>query len=149
MTRRVETDADWAAARAIRQRVFVEEQACPEDEEWDAFDWPEDRGRTCRHLLLEAGGVAVGTARWRPVDGVAKLERFAVVPEARGRGLGGRLVEAAMADARAAGYERMAMHAQAHLQAWYERYGFEAEGPVFAEAGIDHVKMAWPARRGA
>ena len=135
----------WEAVRAIRQRVFVDEQACPPEEEWDAHDWPEDHGRTCRHLLALADRRPVGTARWRAVSWNgkewAKLERFAVLPHARGLGYGRALVQAAMADARAAGHARLMLSAQDHLRSFYAAWGFQPRGEVFMEAGIPHVKM--------
>jgi predicted GNAT family N-acyltransferase len=135
----VENEADWAAARAIRQRVFVEEQACPPEEEWDEHD------ATARHLLGLVGEAPAACSRWRVVDyaggPVAKLERFAVLPEFRGAGHGRQMVEAAMADAQRAGHERFAMHAQAHLERFYASLGFRTEGEGFMEAGIPHVKM--------
>ncbi|HET6566455.1 MAG TPA: GNAT family N-acetyltransferase, partial [Rhodothermales bacterium] len=85
-----------------RQRVFVEEQACPPEEEWDAYD------ETSRHLLGIEGDRPVATARWRvvPWEGgpAAKLERFAVLAEARGRGLGRALVGHVIQDAEQAGF---------------------------------------------
>jgi predicted GNAT family N-acyltransferase len=144
--RTVEDEAGWAQARAIRQRVFVEEQACPPEEEWDAHDWPADQGRTCRHFLGVVGETPVATARWRVVDEkgrqAAKLERFAVLPEHRGRGLGRQLVAAVLADAVAAGHTRLVLHAQAHLEGLYAGFGFERSGEPFEEAGIPHVPMA-------
>jgi len=143
--RPVLSDAEWAHARAIRQRVFVEEQACPPEEEWDAHDWPDDRGRTCRHLLGWLDGAPVAAARWRPVEKptgkAVKLERFAVLPELRGRGLGREMIAAALADARAAGHTRFVLHAQAHLEGLYAGFGFVREGEPFWEAGIPHVRM--------
>ena len=142
------TEADWAEARAIRQTVFVEEQACPPEEEWDAHDAPERRGRTAHHLLARVDGAPAGCARWRPVtDGdatqvrVAKLERFAVLVPFRGTGLGRALVARAVADARAAGHDRLVLHAQSHLEAFYAGFGFRPVGARFWEAGIEHVKM--------
>ncbi|MEL6616662.1 MAG: GNAT family N-acetyltransferase [Bacteroidota bacterium] len=148
--RPVETDADWAAARALRQRVFVEEQECPPEEEWDAHDWPEGRGGDCRHLIGTASDETapheiVGVCRWRPVEiggeRWAKLERFAVAPEARGHGYGRALVTAALADARTHGHSRFILYAQDHLRAFYQSWGFSTSGDVFWEAGLPHVKM--------
>lgn len=140
------TEADWQAVRAVRQRVFVEEQACPPEEEWDAHDAPEARGVTVHHLLAERDGRPVGCARWRLTgDGAAataKLERFAVVPEARGSGLGRALVARALADARAAGLRRFVLHAQTYVAGLYASFGFRPVGGPFDEAGIEHVKMA-------
>ncbi|MDX1532528.1 MAG: GNAT family N-acetyltransferase [Rhodothermales bacterium] len=143
--RPVRTGPDWAAARALRQRVFVEEQACPPEEEWDAHDLPEARGRTCHHLLGFVGDEAVAVARWRPVKhagrSAAKLERFAVRASWRGHGLGRAMVAATLEAARAAGHRRFVLHAQAHLQRLYEAFGFRPVGDVFEEAGIPHVTM--------
>lgn len=145
IVRRIESDADWQAARRIRTRVFIEEQACPPEEEWDAYDAPEARGTTCHHLLGVVDGEPVAVARWRPVthDGerMAKLERFAVLPAWRGRGLGRAMVAATIADARAAGFVAFVLHAQAHLEGLYASFGFVPVGGRFEEAGIPHVLM--------
>ena len=137
--RLVETDADRRSAMEIRRRVFIEEQSCPPEEEWDGLD-----GES-HHALGLIGGRPVATARWREVrhegQTSAKLERFAVLPEARGRGLGHDLVSFVMADARRRGHRRLLLHAQAHLQDFYGSLGFQRRGEVFEEAGIPHVEM--------
>ena len=136
------TEADWQAVRAIRETVFVHEQACPPEEEWDAFDAPERRGADVHHLLGTVGAEAAACARWRPTEGgVAKLERFAVLVPFRGRGLGRSVVLAALAHAQASGFSRFALHAQVHLEALYASFGFVPQGDLFWEAGIEHVKM--------
>jgi len=137
--RPVATDDDWQGARAVRQRVFVEEQNCPPEEEWDAHD------ATSRHLIGCAEGSIVATARWRTVthDGraMAKLERFAVLPAHRGCGYGRQMVQAAIDDAQAAGVEAFVLHAQAHLETFYASFGFQSTGYRFEEVGIPHVEM--------
>ncbi|RMH66811.1 MAG: GNAT family N-acetyltransferase [Bacteroidetes bacterium] len=137
--RPVTSPSGWEQARMIRQRVFVEEQACPPEEEWDAYD------ETSRHVVAWQGAEPVGTARWRAVryDGrpAAKLERFAVLPAYRGRGYGRRLVEWVMEDARRAGFTTFVLHAQAHLEGFYRSLGFDALDERFMEAGIPHVRM--------
>ena len=129
----------WQHARRVRTLVFIEEQACPPEEEWDAHD------STSRHLLGWVGDTPVATARWRtvPVAGRlgAKLERFAVLPDYRGHGYGRRLVSETIADARQAGFRRFVLHAQAHLEAFYASFGFEPVGEQFEEAGIPHIAM--------
>ena len=149
IVRRIETETDWDAAQRIRTRVFIEEQGCPPEEEWDAHDEPAARGVTCHHLLGLVDGEPVAVARWRPVthDGerMAKLERFAVLPAWRGKGLGRRMVAATIEDAAAASFTAFVLHAQAHLEGLYASFGFERVGGVFEEAGIPHVLMV---RRG-
>lgn len=134
-----EADA-MAEARAIREAVFIEEQDCPPEEEWDGHD------ATARHLLARLDdGTAVGTARWRTVlhneTPVAKLERFAVRTPHRGKGIGAKLVRHAIADAKQAGFTTQKLHAQAHLETYYARFGFRSTGERFTEAGIPHVAM--------
>ncbi len=137
----VESEAMWDACRAIRQVVFVEEQRCPPEEEWDAYD------DTARHMLLTVDGVPAGTARWRTTvyqtKPAAKLERFAILPAFRGRGLGRALVAWVSADALRAGFATQVLSAQAHLEGFYASFGFTRCGPNFWEAGILHVPMAW------
>lgn len=139
------SEADWQAVHAIRQAVFVGEQGCPPALEWDAADAPARRGRTTHHLLAHVDGAPAGCARWRRVGDGAKLERFAVLPPFRGTGVGRALVARAIADATAAGHTRLVLHAQAHLQGFYESFGFQRVGAPFHEAGIEHVKMEWTA----
>ncbi|MDQ7039399.1 MAG: GNAT family N-acetyltransferase [Rhodothermus sp.] len=137
----VRNEAEWARARAIRERVFIQEQGCSPEEEWDGYD------EVSRHFLGWVGDVPVATARWRVVPFnerlVAKLERFAVLPEYRGYGYGRAMVQYVMEDARRAGFSTLLIHAQAHLERFYEGLGFRSTGARFMEAGIPHVQMIW------
>lgn len=142
--RPIASNAEWAEAVRLRTQVFIVEQACPPEEEWDAFDPWDVPG--VRHVLGWTGGQAVATARWRVVAHAgrpaAKLERFAVDRAHRGAGLGRALVRALVAQAEAAGYAHQVLHAQAHLEGFYASFGFVRCGPPFEEAGIAHVPMA-------
>lgn len=136
---RVDSEDDFEHARTIRTRVFVEEQGCDPEEEWDGHD------DTSRHVLGHVDGTPVATARWRTVphgeDIVAKLERIAVLPAHREEGHGTALVQALLDDARRAGFDTFLVHAQKPLQEWYERLGFTVTGRPFEEAGIPHIAM--------
>lgn len=140
---RATTGAELEQAFEIRRQVFVEGQDCPPEEEFDDLDG------SSRHVLGRLGGRAVATARWRIVGWqggrAAKLERFAVLAEHRGRGLGARLVEHLLAETQAAGLDTAILHAQAHLERFYAGFGFEPRGEEFVEAGIPHLLMV---RRG-
>lgn len=131
---------DWQQIVHIREEVFIVEQACPPEEEWDAYD------ATSTHLIGLVDGEPAATSRWRVVehDGVpiAKLERFAVRAPYRGRGVGRRLVSYTIEEARRAGFETQYIHAQAHLEGFYRSLGFRrTDDPPFEEAGIPHVAM--------
>lgn len=125
-------------AREIRRRVFVEEQRVAPGEEWDAHD---EAGSGTLHFVARDGERALGCARLRRLDDAAKIERVAVLPEARERGLGRALMEAAETAAWRRGAERLRIHAQTRVIPFYERIGWRVLGPEFAEAGIAHRAM--------
>lgn len=135
----VNQEREWERAKSVRQEVFVDEQACPPEEEWDAHD------ANSRHLIGDVEEETVATARWREVeqDGhvMAKLERFAVRKPFRGCGYGREMVQAVIDDAKAAGHRRFILHAQAHLEDFYASFGFASTGHRFDEVGIPHVEM--------
>ena len=83
----------------------------------------------------------VGTLRLL-VDGErAKVGRVAVEREWRRRGIALRMLELAIAQARADGCMRVRLAAQTAATALYERAGFAVESDEFEEAGIPHVWM--------
>ena len=118
---------------AVRKTVFVEEQGVPEALERDGKD------AAAEHFLATAGGRGVvGTARLL-ADG--QIGRVAVLPDERRTGIGRRLLDAALAGARARGDRAVWLNAQADAVGLYEASGFTAVGERFLEAGIVHVRM--------
>jgi predicted GNAT family N-acyltransferase len=123
-----------AEAQRVRETVFVVEQGVPPEIELDEWD------ERCDHALAyDAGGRVIGTGRLLP-DG--HVGRMAVLREARGQGVGARLLEALIERARSRGMERVVLNAQTHAVPFYARFGFAVEGATFMEAGIPHVTMA-------
>lgn len=91
-----------------------------------------------RIWIAERAGRLVGcVAIVAESDLVAQLRWFLVAPEARGAGLGRRLLEEAVAFARTAGYERMILWTVSAL---------ETAARLYREAGFERVE-AIPARR--
>jgi predicted GNAT family N-acyltransferase len=127
---------NWAAARDEAQRirftVFVEEQRVPPELEMDEHD------PRCIHALALADGQAIGTGRLLP-DG--HIGRMAVLKDWRGRGAGRALLRALVEAARQRGDREVALNAQVQVLGFYRAEGFEPEGSVFEEAGIDHQAM--------
>ena len=128
---------DWARAEAqvmpVRMAVFVVEQGVPEDIERDAFD------AVSRHAIArDEAGAVVATGRLLP-DG--HIGRMAVAAPLRGKGVGGAVLEALVAEAARAGLAEVALNAQVHALAFYRRHGFVEHGDVFMEAGIPHRAM--------
>jgi len=118
---------------AIRQTVFVEEQKVDPVLEYDEFE------DTSVHFVARAEGEPIGTARWRRTPNGIKLERFAVLASFRNQGIGGKIVEAVLADLPSK--DNVYLHSQLEACNLYKRYGFETEGDEFEEAGIMHYKM--------
>ena len=80
-------------------------------------------------------------------NATAKLRLFLLVPEARGLGLGKRLLEACIGYARDTGYARMQLWThESHTAACalYRAYGFEmTEGKAVRSFGQDLVEQTW------
>lgn len=132
---------DLDAAFAIRRAVFVEEQQVSAREEYDEHE------PSSRHFLARADGVPCGTARWRQTSNGIKMERFAVLKEYRGQGVGKALVRAVLNDVfsqQPQPIERIYLHAQVSAMPLYAGFGFVPVGPMFEEAGIQHYKMVLP-----
>jgi predicted GNAT family N-acyltransferase len=118
---------------AIRREVFVGEQNCPPELEWEHEE-------ESNHFLATVDGVPAGASRWRKTEKGYKLERFAVLKQFRGKGVGQALVQAVLNDLPPqAGY--VYLHAQVDAVTLYERFDFVKTGPEFEEAGIRHYKM--------
>lgn len=124
------------AAFAIRETVFVDEQKVDLPLEFDGLDDDAD------HLLAKVDGQPAGTLRLRRIDDeTGKIERVAVLKEARGRAIGAALLKAAITKLREDGVRRAKLHAQTHALAFYAKLGFAAYGDVFDEDGISHRAM--------
>ncbi len=135
--KKIETDQELQEAFKIREIVFIDEQECPPEEEFDGLD------EESIHFIAYITGEPVGTSRYRTTDKGVKLERFAVLKEHRGKGVGKRLVQTAIVQI-AATFEAgtlLYMHAQLDAMPLYARYGFEKVGDKFVEAGIEHFLM--------
>lgn len=122
------------ALRRVRERVFIVEQQVPRELEWD------ERDDDATHFLaLTEAGEAVGCARLLP-DG--QIGRMAVLPERRGSGLGRRILDEVIEEAKRQGFTRVHLHAQTQALGFYRKAGFLPEGEEFMEAGIPHQSMA-------
>ena len=114
--------------------------------EIDGHDYEE---KTRYVLVYNAAGIAVGTARFRPYgNGIVKVERVAVLSSERSGGVGRMIMAAIEQEAKAAGYITIKLSAQLHAKMFYERLEFQAKGPVYLDAGIEHVDMFKPLREG-
>lgn len=123
-------------ALRIRHHVFVEEQQVPlalEIDENEAYSV---------HFVLYVDGVAQATVRLLPIDAThVKVQRMAVEKAARGKKYGQVLLEAAEDFAQKQGFTQITLGAQLSAETFYAKSGYVARGPIFLDAGIEHVEM--------
>jgi len=119
--------SDLMQVVAIRGAVYLSEQSCPYDEEFDGNDF------CAMHLIGSVGREPAGCLRMRFFADFAKLERLAVRPEFRGTSLALDICRAAKELARLKGYTRIYGHVQPRLVAFWKRLGakpMEERGPL-------------------
>jgi len=108
---------DLLRVASIRGAVYIGEQECPFEEEFDGNDL------TAVHLLGYVGDEPAGCIRIRYFADFVKLERLAVRKEFRHTIVSFQLVRAAIALCRAKGYRRIYGHAQKRLLNFWGRFG--------------------------
>lgn len=131
--RKIDNSEDMNLAHSIRHTVFVNEQHCPPELEWE-------HDEEAVHFLATVGDIPCGAARWRQTANGYKLERFAVLKEFRGMGVGSALVDAVLSDLPSDGRTRY-LNAQVDAMPLYLKFNFRPVGELFEEAGITHRQM--------
>jgi ElaA protein len=86
----------------------------------------------------EQGGEVLSTIRVLPEGEERVIGRVATAPSARGLGLAGALIEAAIA---AEPERTFRLGGQWHLARWYATFGFARSGRDYMEDGIPHTPM--------
>lgn len=128
---------------ALRAAVFVVEQTC-------AYLDPDGLDRHSWHLLGRDGTGAL-RACLRLVDPGLKytepsMGRVVLDAALRGSGLADQLVAEGLRRAAAAWPSQgNRISAQAHLQRFYGRHGFQPVGDIYSEDDIPHIQMWRPA----
>lgn len=113
------TSDDMQRIAVTRALVYIREQDCPYEEEFDGNDFA---GAT--HLLAEIGEEPVGCLRLRWFNGFAKVERVCVREGRRSGKVARHLMAEAVELIRRKGYTRFIGQVQTHLVPYWKRYGF-------------------------
>jgi predicted GNAT family N-acyltransferase len=128
--------AEISGIKEIRRQVFQIEQGIDPILDFDGNDQESDQ------FIAYLNKEAVGTARIRYLsEGLAKLERLAILKDYRKMGIGRKIVEYVIDYLKNKGVENITLDSQEHAKHFYEKNGFKQVGEVFEEAGIPHVKM--------
>jgi ElaA protein len=129
--------AQLYAILKLRQDVFVLEQR-------SIYEDVDDGDQTSWHLCAWDADQLVGYTRLRALeqDGY-KIERVVCAKAYRGRGLGHKLMQASLKkiSSLAAGCE-VTLSAQTEALAFYQAYGFVAQGRAYDDGGIEHMDMS-------
>jgi|TARA_B100001250_G_C19681922_1_gene736239 predicted GNAT family N-acyltransferase len=129
----VDNDKEIDICLSIRRKVFVEEQNIPENIEMD------DELVQSIYVCAILDKQYVGTARYRETSSGIKLERFAVLKEYRGLGVGKALVKFILDNLDQD--QDIYLHAQEAVVDFYLLLGFKKVNDRFYEAEIPHWKM--------
>jgi predicted GNAT family N-acyltransferase len=132
------SDADLAAIREIRRRVFGEEQGLPHSGEVDQDDWHSV------HVLAVVPAGAIGCGRLTFPDTErphALIAWVATLPAFRRHGVGAAIMRVLIETADERGIATILLSAQTHALRFYQRLGFMPYGERFFVHGIEHQYM--------
>ena len=145
-----ETPEDIAAARGLF-RAYVDSLAIDlgfQDVETELATLPGKYAPPGGAILLarDADGRAVGCVALRPLaEGSCEMKRLYALPRTRGTGLGRRLAEAILAEARRAGYRRIlldTLDSMAAARGLYAALGFAETEAYYANPTPGTVYLA-------
>src|SRR5437899_9771412 len=114
---------DMMQVVAIRASVFMSDQICPYEEEFDGNDF------CATHLIGYMGNEPAACIRARFFADFCKLERLAVRAEYRKTRLAFQTVRAGIELARKKGFRRIYGHAQDRLVNFWAHFGAKPLGP--------------------
>lgn len=147
--------AEGAADMAIVASLFREYQQglgvslCFQDFERELAELPGAYARPGGIIFLaERGGQPIGVGALRALGpGIAEMKRLYVRDAARGLGLGRKLAQALVAEARASGYAVMRLDTLPHLNAAIALYFDMGFRPIAAYndnpiAGVQHYELS-------
>jgi len=128
---------DIMRVASVRSAVYIGEQRCPYQEEFDGNDF------SATHLIGYVGNEPAACLRVRYFAEFAKIERLAVRREFRTTRLAVTIMRAGIELCRTKGYRRIYAHAQKRLLNFFERLGFGLleGGREFVFSDFDYVEI--------
>jgi len=127
----------------LRTDVFFVEQKVDEEE----LDNRDDEPTTIHYWVQDASGTAaylrvLVDEHPQYLDAANVIGRVVVRADRRGTGLAKVLMARALEDLSG---QAVMLHAQFYVASLYAKFGFEAFGDVYLEAGLEHLSMYRPA----
>ncbi|WP_285315917.1 GNAT family N-acetyltransferase [Providencia rettgeri] len=120
----------------LRQQVFTQEQGFPADIDIDEYD------ESALHVVLYLNGQPTAVLRCVLLDdNLIKVGRVAVQKTHRGKGLGRELMTFVEQYGRSHHYSKITLSAQHTAINFYHTLGYQIEGEMYDEEGMDHIYM--------
>ena len=124
----------------VRNAVFTLERKVPVEIEVDEQDVPNG---DCEHFLIKLDGKSVGACRCMQTESGVRLQRFCILKECRGQGVGKAALtnlEQYYSRRQQFGF-RMELDSKFEACGFYKACAYNTESEIFMEAGVPHVKM--------
>jgi predicted GNAT family N-acyltransferase len=133
------TIEDIMRVTMIRSAVYIAEQKCPYDEEFDGNDF------CATHMIGYVSGEPAGCLRIRYFGGFAKLERVAVRADFRNTRIAFKMIRAACDHTLRKGFTRIIGHARNELIPLWTMFGFRVpeKGRSFTFSDFGYTEMVW------
>ena len=101
----------------------------------------DNRDQQATHFIAMDDNKIVAYARVIASDTIAKAQRICVAKECRNQQIGSLLMDYILNHINTLTVALIELDAQAHLQKFYEKYGFQPVGESYDDGGIMHIKM--------
>ncbi|MBK66094.1 MAG: GNAT family N-acetyltransferase [Chloroflexi bacterium] len=136
--REINKPDDYLKAFGLRIEVFIFEQKCPIEEEFDNYDNPASESI---QFIVEEDGKCIGTARIVNYKDKIKIERVCISKDKRKLNVGSKLMNHIHNYLIKNGIKIIEISAQITAINFYKKLGYIEEGVEYIEARIRHIKM--------
>jgi predicted GNAT family N-acyltransferase len=116
----------------VRGKVFIVEQQIDWEIEFDGLD-----DQSILFTAYSDNKMPIGAARLYN----NKVGRVATLKAYRKQGVASAIMKEIETYCSLNGIEKVVLHAQLYIKDFYEHLGYTAEGEIFKEADIEHIKM--------
>lgn len=130
------TQQEKATCLSIRRVVFIEGQNVPQERELHGEE------KHCAFFGVKENDATIATLRITIEGTVASLQRMAVLPDYRNKGVGRFMLNALLTElTNKTDLTHIHLNSQEHAVTFYRRAGFNVISDAFKDANITHYKM--------
>ena len=137
--RKIDDPEDFLKIFELRIEVFIFEQNCPIEEEFDIYD---NLNSDSVHFILEDNAECIGTARIVKYEkNKFKIQRVCIKKSKRKLSYGSKLMDKIHQYLIGLNIGIIEISAQTSALKFYKNLGYLEEGSRYLEAGLEHIKM--------